>query len=312
MEILRVVFCFDENLVAQVQVAAASLLDACVEDVHCEIHCVCTEVAGIVAESLGRVISSRDPGSTLVMHCVENPYAKAYQVRDISAGTYLRLALPGLLPEVDKILYMDADVLVRESLLPLWRTPLNSNVLAAVKGAVNLSEKWEWNSDRPYWHLLSEMRGGYINAGVTLLNLAEIRARGLAEQWDALAEQKFYYQDQDILNITCKGAVVYLPPRYNRLAYLEPGDWEQLIEEGVYTEQEWKEALENPAILHYAGDKPWKRYDTNLGAVWWDYVKAQPDLIRLFDEEKARKYHGPTLVERAVRKVKKLMSREQL
>ena len=77
MEMLRAVFCFDENLVAQVQVAAASLLDACAsEEVHCEIHCVCTEAAGIVAEPLGHVISSRDQDSTLVMHCVEIPMRK--------------------------------------------------------------------------------------------------------------------------------------------------------------------------------------------------------------------------------------------
>ena len=313
MEIVRVVFCFDENLVAQVQVAAASLIDACASDnVHCEIHCVCTEAAGIVAEPLGHVISSRDPGSALVMHCVENPYAKAYQVRDISAGTYLRLALPGFLPQVDRILYMDADVLVRESLLPLWQTPLNGNVMAAVKGAVNLSEKWEWNSGRPYWHLLSKMKGGYINAGVTLLDLSEVRKRDLAARWNELAGEKFYYQDQDILNITCQGAVTYLPPKYNRLAYLEEKDYGQFVTEGVYTQEECKEALQSPAILHYAGDKPWKRYDTNLGAAWWDYVKAQPDLVGLFDEEKARKYHGPTLAQRAVRKLAKLVSREKL
>ncbi len=313
MEILRVVFCFDENLVAQVQVAAASLLDACVsKDVHCEIHCVCTEAAGTVAEALGCVISSRDPGSTLVMHCVENPYAKAYQVRNISAGTYLRLALPRILPEVDKLFYMDADVLVRASLLPLWQTPSNGNVLAAVKGAVNLSEKWEWNSDRPYWHLLSEMKGGYINAGVTLLNLAEVRKRGLEAHWNELTEQRFYYQDQDILNITCQGAIVYLSPKYNRLAYLEEKDYGQFVTEGIYTQEECKEALQSPTILHYAGDKPWKRYDTNLGAVWWNYVKAQSDLIRLFDEEKARKYHGPNLAQRVLRKIKKLVSREKL
>lgn len=69
---------------------------------------------------------------------------------------------------------------------------------------------------------------------------------------------------------------------------------------------------EHPAIIHYAGDKPWKRYDTNLGYLWWDYVNSQPDLQGLFDEKKARKYHGPTLFERAVRKIKKLISKEKL
>lgn len=304
---LRVVFCFDENLVSQVQAAAASLLDARGADDHFEIHCVCTRTAQTVQTPLEQIVRQRDPDSTLVIHCMDNPYENAYQVRDISAGTYLRLALPGLLPEVDKILYMDADVLVRESLAPLWETPMEGMLLAAVKGAVNLSDKWEWNSERPYWHLLSGAKGGYINAGVTLLHLSEIRKRGLDARWHELTREKFYYQDQDILNITCQGAISYLPPKYNRLAYLEDKDFGQFVKEGIYTQEELRETLESPAIVHYAGDKPWKRFDTNLGSLWWDYVNAQPDLKDLFDEKKARRYHGPTFVQRAVRRVRRLL-----
>lgn len=312
METLGVVFCFDENLVKQVQVAAASLLDSRGSGDHFEMHCVCTKEAGIAEPALKQIIEKRDPASALLMHCMENPYENAYQVRDISAGTYLRLALPGLLTETDRILYMDADVLVRESLAPVWKTPMENMALAAVKGAVNLSEKWEWNSDRPYWHLLSGMKGGYINAGVTLLNLAEVRRRGLDARWHELTGERFYYQDQDILNITCQGAIAYLPPKYNRLAYLEDKDFGQFVTEGIYTQEEEREALQSPAIIHYAGDKPWKRYDTNLGSLWWDYVNGQPDLKDLFDEEKARRYHGPTFTQKAVRKVKRLLSREKL
>ena len=312
METLRVVFCFDENLVTQVQAAAASLLDSRSPGEHFEIHCVCTKAAENVQEPLEQVIKRRDSDSTLVMHCTENPYENAYQVRDISAGTYLRLALPGLLPETDKILYMDADVLVRKSLAPLWETPMEKMALAAVKGAVNLSDKWGWNCGRPYWHQLSGMKGGYINAGVTLLHLAEVRKRGLDARWHELTKERFYYQDQDILNITCQGAIAYLPPKYNRLAYLEDKDFGQFVTEGIYTQEEEREALRSPAVIHYAGDKPWKRYDTNLGSLWWDYVNAQPDLKDLFDEEKARRYHGPTLGQRAVRKVKKLFGGEKL
>lgn len=313
METLRAVFCFDENLTAQVQAAAASLLAASVKDnVIWEIHCVCTPAAGVVEEPLHGLLEKIDGRAALIMHCVENPFAGAYEVRGISAGTYLRLALPSLLPEIDRILYLDADVLVRQSLLPLWRTSLAGCVLAAVKGAVNLPEKWEWNSARPYWHLLAGMKGGYINAGVTLLNLDEARSRGLVKRWNELAEQKLYYQDQDILNITCQGAIAYLPPKYNRLAYLSDEDYGQFAAEGIFTEAACAEAQNNPVIIHYAGDKPWKRYDTNQGALWWDFVREYPALYALFDEEKARKYHGPTLVQRGLRKVQRVLGREKL
>lgn len=307
MERLKAVFCFDENLIAPVQVTAASLVDSCVRDsLSCEIHCVCTKEAGSVETQLLQAVAARDAQSTLSMHCIENPYESSYEVRGISTGTYLRLALPELLPETDRILYMDADILVRESLRQLWETPMEGMALAAVKGAVNLSDKWEWNSRREYWHLLEGERGNYINAGVTLLHLEEIRRRGLKNTWDALARQKLYYQDQDILNITCKGAIHYLPLKYNRLAYMPEEEYHRFVEEGLCTQEEYRQAMESPVIVHYAGDKPWKRYDTNLGSFWWEYVNSQPDLAGLFDEEKARRNHGPSLASRAVRKVRRI------
>lgn len=310
--LMKIVFCFDENLVTQVQAAAASLLDSRGPDDHFEVHCVCTEGAEIAGMPLEQIIKRRDPASSLVMHCIKNPYEKAYEVRGISSGAYLRLLLHRLLSGVEKVLYLDVDILVRESLSPVWHMDLGRNLLAAVKGPVNLQEKWEWNSSRSYWKLLEGARGGYINSGVLLMNLEEIRRRQLDEQWERLAEEKLYYQDQDILNITCQGSIAYLSPKYNRLAYLEEKDFGQFVTEGIYTREEEQEALRSPAIIHYAGDKPWKRYDTNLGSLWWDYVNAQSDLRDLFDEGKARRYHGPTLGQRAVRKVKKLFSREKL
>jgi lipopolysaccharide biosynthesis glycosyltransferase len=331
---INAAFCFDENLISQVQAAVASLLDAESDgQVHYDIYCVCTREAARILEAgsdeaapkaqptgqpgrnqniLTGVVNRRDPDSTLHLCPVENPYADSYQVRGISAGTYLRLMLHRLLPQVDKILYLDVDVLIRESLLPIWETNLQGKVLAAVKGAVNLQDKWEWNSTRPYWHLLEGQRGQYINAGVTLMNLAEIRALELEKQWDELAAWKLYYQDQDILNITCQGRILYLPPRYNRLAYMTKEDYNRFVTEKIFTAPECAEALERPVIIHYAGDKPWKRYDTNLGSLWWDYVNSQDDIKALFDEKKARSYHGPTLWERGVRKLQRIFGGQEV
>lgn len=310
---INIAFCFDENIAKQVQATVASLLDHTgTGGVHYHIYCVCTEQAADIETPLRRIVAARDQESSLTVKVAENLYRDAYEVRGVSAGTYLRLMLHRLLPEVDRVIYADVDVLFQDHLQDIWRTDLEGYVLAAVKGSVNLADKWAWNSDRPYWRHLAGMKGRYINAGVTLMNLAEIRRRNLEEQWNAWAKERLYYQDQDILNITCQDAIHYLPPRYNRLAYLTEQDYDTLVSEGIFTRQECREALERPVIIHYAGDKPWKRYDTNLGSLWWDYVNSQPELKGLFDEEKARKYHGPTLWERGVRKIKKMVSREKL
>lgn len=311
--LINIAFCFDENLAEQVKVTVASLLDRGVtEQAHYHIYCVCTREAAYIETPLAQIVEARDRESALSVKVAENLYGDAYEVRGITSGAYLRLLLHRVLPDVDKIIYADIDVLFCGGLLQVWQTDITDCVVAAVKGPVNLADKWEWNRSRPYWRYLEGIKGGYINSGVLLLNLQEIRRRNLEAQWNEWAKEKLYYQDQDILNLTCQRAIRYLPPCYNRLAYLEKEDYDRLVSEGVFTERECEEAMAHPVILHYAGDKPWKRYDTNLGALWWDYVDSQPDLRDLFDEEKARKYHGPTLVERGVRKIKKLVCREKL
>lgn len=310
---INIAFCFDANLAEQVKVTVASLLDHGVTDeAHYHIYCVCTRDAAYVEPALEQIVRRRDPQSLVTVKAVENLYQDAYEVRGISTGTYLRLILHRLLQEADRVIYADVDVFFLGHLLELWKTDMSDCVLAAVKGSVNLSDKWEWNSDRPYWKHLEAMRGRYINAGVAVMNLQEIRRRNLETQWNEWAKEKLYYQDQDILNITCQGSIRYLPPRYNRLTYLEAQDYDRFVSEGIFTRQECDEAMAHPVILHYAGDKPWKRYGANLGGLWWDYVDSQPDLEDLFDQEKARRYHGPTLMERCVRKLKRLISREKL
>lgn len=311
--LINIAFCFDENLTEQVKVAVASLLDHGVADqVHYHIYCVCTKEAAYIEKQLTQIVEARDRKSVLSVKAVENHYSDAYEVRGITSGAYLRLLLHRILPDVDKILYVDIDVLFCDGLEQVWQADMTDHVVAAVKGPVNLSDKWEWNRSRSYWRFLEGIKGGYINSGVLVLNLQEIRRRNMEAQWNEWVKEKLYYQDQDILNITCQGAIRYLPPRYNRLAYLEQKDFDRFVSEAIFTRQECEEAMTHPAILHYAGDKPWKRYDTNLGGIWWDYVDSQPDLKDLFDEEKAKKYHGPSLFERGARKMKKLFSREKL
>ena len=68
MNHIKVAFCFDENLITQVRVTAASLLDAVKDkDVHYDIYCVCTKEACTVKEPLEHIIASRDPESALYM-----------------------------------------------------------------------------------------------------------------------------------------------------------------------------------------------------------------------------------------------------
>ena len=99
---------------------------------------------------------------------------------------------PSLLP-VERILYIDADVIVRRDLKDIWRTDMGGKAIGAVRDIAF-----------PIGHPgLPEANQGriYFNSGVLLINLSLIRRR-LPEMTNALAtQQETAYKDQDFLNI---------------------------------------------------------------------------------------------------------------
>ena len=85
--------------------------------------------------------------------------------------SYCRLYLDDLLPEsIDKVLYLDSDVLVTDSLQELWNTDLRNHVAAGVKDCIN----------KKYYELLGIKEGAhYCNSGVILINLQKWREEHL-------------------------------------------------------------------------------------------------------------------------------------
>ena len=79
------------------------------------------------------------------MRVADNPYADSYQVRGISAGTYLRLELHRLLPEVDKIMYTDVDIPLLRRIDPFPDTIIIIHVRHIGKAVIAKRQK----GDRP-------------------------------------------------------------------------------------------------------------------------------------------------------------------
>lgn len=92
------------------------------------------------------------------------PMGKPGQPQYITVATYYRLFLQDILPEsIDKVLYLDGDIVCRSSLLPLWNTDIEGKPVAAVYEIEN--------NDHRYERLCYDEKDGYFNAGVLLINL---------------------------------------------------------------------------------------------------------------------------------------------
>ncbi len=172
----------------------------------------------------------------------------------ISIETYFRYIIADMLPNEERCLYLDADLIVNGSLKELWETPLDDNYCAGVHDLFiekqGYKEKIGFAKDELY-----------INAGVLLLNLVQLRKDKMSEKLFANTtnlQDKITYQDQDIINLTFKGRMLALDNIYN----FTSADVKQ-----------YPEKHKKAVIIHYTGKvKPWvKGCKNKLGKLWHHY-----------------------------------------
>ena len=110
----------------------------------------------------------------------------------------LRVALTKLFPDYDRILSIDCDTLVVGDISRLWDTPMGNNYVA---GALDLP--------------LLGNNGMYVNGGVVLWNLKQLRDGMDDKLIHALNTWKFKYPEQDAINRLCEGRIYILNGIYN-------------------------------------------------------------------------------------------------
>ena len=192
----------------------------------------------------------------------------------ITAETYFRLYLHEIFPELNKILYLDADVVVMRNIKELFDIDISNLCLAGVEDL--MSHEFMKRLDLP----LTEK---YVNGGVLLMNLDNIReinaSARVEEILNSPLSQAVTFGDQDLTALIFKGRIKYIPLRWNILARPAKEMAERCgIVNGIDLE-DMLAARSNPYILHYAGpQKPWdgassKEY-TCLGQFlrWFKYA----------------------------------------
>ena len=199
----------------------------------------------------------------LYYHHVELPswVNDATAINKWTPGTLMRLYLPDILPNVEKIIYLDCDIVVLTPIEILWNKSLEGKYLAAC------IDKWivdnTNNRRKKYYQSLNIDLNKYFNAGVLLMNLSEMRHTAKPFSYTILSyfeqHKDLPYLDQDLLNWFCRGNYVQLDKKYNVFSW-----WEDALE---YT---------NDCIIHYTIGKPWKKYNGNIDDYYWNYLIDTP------------------------------------
>ena len=169
------------------------------------------------------------------------------------SSTYYRLRICEILPEdVEKILYLDCDVIVEHDLKELFDIDMGENIVGVVEDESGISNSIRLGLDF------------YSNSGVILFNMKEIRKFNFYEKCvDYFYKNKalIKFQDQDILNGVLNNKCLKLPLNWNvsPLVFKDNDVWKQYT--GIY--DKIQAALE-PKIIHYTYiPKPWQKKCTH-------------------------------------------------
>lgn len=215
-----------------------------------------------------------------------NPYEDKFKhlvtYGHFSIETWFRLLMPEILPKYNKVLYLDADLVVCSDISKLYNTDILDFALAACQDADTaglyggfLPNKKDYidNTLRlkdPY---------NYFQAGVILFNLKYFREKISTKNMIQLASaRKWELLDQDVLNIVAENKIKFIDMSWNVMF-----DWGRIRRDKIISyapkqlQDKYEEARKMPKIIHYAGpDKPWQNPDADFAEEFWFYLKMTP------------------------------------
>lgn len=200
--------------------------------------------------------------------------------KDFDKTPYYKLLLPIELPqEINRVLYMDVDIVVRGSLEELYNTNMSDKYFAAVPDPLVNARDPE--------HLRKigvnlDKGERYFNSGVILFNLEEMRKNytiDVALDYIRKNGATFKFHDQEVLNGLYFRNYCQLEEKYNYLTV-----YRSITDMVSYCAGNQKDIERDIIIFHYANPtKPWNRdYIGKYENLFWKYAELSPsyDLMK--------------------------------
>ncbi|MBR8839335.1 MAG: glycosyltransferase family 8 protein [Stigonema ocellatum SAG 48.90 = DSM 106950] len=177
----------------------------------------------------------------------------------VKIASYFRLLMSHILPfQLQKVIYLDSDLIVLKNLDLLWDVDIGEAYLLACQdlGIPYVSDPYGLAN---YKELGIPADSKYFNAGVLVINLEKWRSENIGMKVIQYLEQNKDYirwHDQDGLNAVLAGTWGELDPRWNQVPsiYLKYSSWK----DSPFLEDVYKKLSHDPFIIHFASsNKPW-------------------------------------------------------
>ena len=233
---------------------------------------------GLGAKDIHQFESVTD--SNFVVQCINaakkvgrSRFSSINFARHVSSAATYKFNLTRILSDVDKLLYLDGDLLIRDSLEELYDIDLGEAYAAVCQdmGAETYPEN--------YRKRLGINHRYYFNSGVMLLNLKRLRDEKIHSKLISYRKNGINdYMDQDAFNVVFKENVIYFDITYN----MATPCWTKYGTDEInsYYNSSFKfrsECYHQAKILHLATpEKPWLYFDVIGSEEWFMYYLDSP------------------------------------
>lgn len=266
MERYNIVFATDKNYLQHTAVAIFSLLENN-KELKFSVYYILDEISDDNKQKLENIISNYDCELNFIVidHTRFDSFALSFH---FNKSVYYRLLMAEEIA-VDKILYLDSDIVINGNIKNIFDINVSEYFLSAVE-----NPGFERQVD-----LCMYQNSKYFNAGVLYANLDKWRKESIfakCVEYMKTNYSQIKLADQDVLNAVVNGNWYSMELKYNQQAIIFEEEFEKKY--NYFTQTELKDAIENPIIIHYSGSsKPWHfRNKHPYKHLYWKYLKMTP------------------------------------
>ena len=261
---ISIAYAPDDNYVNQTVVSMKSALE---HNEQVEFIIMYSKLSAESMQKLGAV-----GGSLRLIKMDESQFADLTLSKWVTVQAWFRIKLPDLCKDLDKVLYLDCDTLIRGNLDELFSLDLTDKYLAGVKDVWGVSK---------YVKRLDMKSGVYVNSGMLLFNCDYCRKEHFFDKVVDFAKNNakiIEFCDQDSINKVVDEYKLVISPKYNLMDTWWRGGYYEF--EGK-EETEYLQAKENTVIAHLTGLKPaFKGCGNKFKDEWWEVAKK----TKIYDE----------------------------
>ena len=276
--VIPIVFSFNNEYSKYFSVALQSLINKSNQQLFYDIIVFSSDIStrnkSLLSETLPNNFSLRIFDVTNILKDI-----KLHTMKYWSVDMYYRIIIPIIMPDYDKVLYVDSDVIFNNDISNIFDIDFCDKKLLAVSDSFNLVSAFKESEERNEYIKVSlglTECDIYFNSGVLLFNIHSFNKQEYLETIKTAFNKikKTYCPDQDILNFMFKGQVKIINQKWNLQYHLPIFHKKDIPHIKKSCLDEYNKAFQAPVIIHYTSPvKPWNAPQEELAEVFWKFAR---------------------------------------